>query len=193
MKILLLTLLIFVLFLFSCNNGDIIYLDSSEVNTLDSSDILNNTASNIHSSFPLNYITDGISYYSDTTGKNISEATPVYDCVITDTMMIYFGNYDTQLDNMALMYTSLITGESGVFCFDPLCNHDTRECTAQIGNFGLVYYNGWIYTVSLYMTDEAFKEMVEKTNAGISTEYTNFYSTDIYKIEPHTGEKKIIM
>ena len=52
------------------------------------------------------------------------------------------------MDRMQLQYYDKESGASGVLCPDPACNHDTGDCSANIGGNSLSVYDGKFYWVA---------------------------------------------
>lgn len=93
------------------------------------------------------------------------------------------------IDHNRICFVSVGTGERGVFCFDPLCGHDSDTCMSflPIGNFTSLVVdeaasegNVVIYAAGNYLTQE---EMMQQK--------TEFHST-IFRLDTQTGVRSIV-
>ena len=93
------------------------------------------------------------------------------------------------IDHDRICYVSVGTGERGVFCFDPLCGHDSDTCISflPIGNFTSLVVdeaasegNVVIYAAGSYLTQEE-----------ILQQKTDFHSA-IFRLDTKTGVRSIV-
>ena len=153
------------------------------------------TSAAIHDSFSLAYVTDGISYTPvkcDPTHDDTVESRPQSNIIYTNTMMIYIGDYRSEHDFRAIMYASLATGESSVFCFDPLCDHNSEDCTAQASDFQIAYYGNSLYVTKYYYTEDDLIRMDKDSRDPNAPKFANYSTIDFLKINIADGKKELL-